>query len=84
MDVCAGGTIRSGSNTITFTNDRNAVCTITSCTMPGFPVPTSIPAKQGSNPGSKTVNLSQPAQVGNYPYTADCCDVATGPAIKVD
>ncbi len=83
MDVCAGGTIDAGANTITLTNNHRVACNITSCSMPGFPVPTQVPAKQGSTAGSTVVTLSSPATCGDYPYTPDCCDQGTPPAIKV-
>ena len=84
MDICAGGTINAGVNTITFTNHHTAQCTITSCTMPGWPTTDPVvPGKQGSTPGSKVVNLSTPATVGSYTYTPDCCDQGTDPVIKV-
>ena len=84
MDMCAGGTVSAGVNSISFTNNHNAACTITSCTMPGWPATNPvIPARQGSTPGSGVVQLSQPAAVGTYTYTPNCCDQGTGPQIKV-
>ena len=87
MDVCAGGTISIGTASITFTNDHNVVCNITSCALPGFPsIPPNVqvPAKVGSQAGSKTVILNPPPSVaGSYSYTPDCCDQAGPPVIKV-
>jgi hypothetical protein len=55
--------------------------------LPGFPtIPPNVvvPAKVGSQPGTKTVQLSPPPTVaGDYPYTPDCCDKETNPVIKV-
>jgi hypothetical protein len=83
MDVCAGGSISVGATSITFTNNRPVACKITSCELPGFPVPVVVPAKVGSQPGTATVTLNPPATVkGDYKYTADCCD-KTNPVIKV-
>jgi hypothetical protein len=84
MDICAGGTISAGATSITFTNHHAEACTITGCSMPGWPtVPPQIPGKQGSNPGTGVVNLSVAAQPGNYPYTPDCCPQGGAPVIKV-
>ena len=84
MDVCAGGTISIGDNSITFTNDHREQCTITSCDMPGWPTTDPvIPGRQGSTPGTGIVYLTEPAQAGTYDYTPDCCDQETGPQIKV-
>jgi hypothetical protein len=87
MDICAGGTINSGSTSITFTNNHHVPCNITSCSLPGFPaIPpiVVVPARVGSNPGTKTVPLNPPPTVKrDYPYTPDCCDKETGPVIKV-
>jgi hypothetical protein len=87
MDICAGGTINSGATSITFTNNHAVPCNITSCSLPGFPtIPPNVvvPARVGSQPGTKTVQLDPPPTVkGDYPYTADCCDQLTGPVIKV-
>ena len=84
MDICAGGTVSVGVNSISFTNHHSADCTITSCNMPGWPTTDPvIPKKVGSTPGTGTVQLSQSATVGTYPYTPNCCDQQTPPAIKV-
>lgn len=84
MDICAGGTIDAGATSITFTNNHNQQCTITSCNMPGWPTqPPVIPARSGSTPGTGVVNLSTPAQIGTYNYTPNCCDELTAPQIKV-
>ncbi len=51
MDVCDGGTINSGSTSITFTNNKTSSCTITSCTLAGWPTTDPVvPAKQGLRP----------------------------------
>jgi hypothetical protein len=84
MDICNGGTISAGSSSITFTNDHAEACTITSCTIAGWPATDPvIPAKQGSTPGSKTVQLSVAAAVGSYTYVASCCSKRNNPVIKV-
>jgi hypothetical protein len=87
MDVCAGGTINKGASSITFTNDHPVACNITSCSLPGFPtIPPNVvvPAKVGSRPGTKPVQLNPPPTVaGDYPYSPDCCDKETNPVIKV-
>ncbi len=84
MDVCAGGTINAGATTVTFENHHPESCTISGCTMPGWPTSDPVvPAQQGGHPGTLTVQLSQPAVVGDYPYTASCCKKRTGPQIKV-
>jgi hypothetical protein len=84
MDVCGGGTISVGATSISFTNDHTEPCTLSDCTLPGWPTTNPvIPAKQGSTPGTGTVPLSTPATAGDYPYTASCCKKRTGPQIKV-
>jgi len=84
MDICAGGTVSVGVNSISFTNDHHEECTITSCDMPGWPTTDPvIPGRQGSTPGTGVVYLSQPATAGTYDYTSDCCDQDTNPTIKV-
>lgn len=84
MDICAGGTINAGATSITFTNHHMEQCTITSCGLPGWPTtPPVVPGKQGNNPGTKVVDLTTPATVGNYPYTPNCCPQAGSPEIKV-
>lgn len=84
MDICAGGIIGIGAQSITFTNDHKEDCTITSCDMPGWPTKDPvIPKKQGSTPGTGVVHLSQPATTGKYPYTPTCCDQGNDPVIKV-
>jgi hypothetical protein len=84
MDICGGGTISVGANSINFTNDHTEACTITSCTLAGWPTTDPvIAAKQGSTPGSGTVNLSVPATAGTYTYTPNCCRKRNNPQIKV-
>jgi hypothetical protein len=87
MDICAGGTISIGATSITFTNNHTVPCNITSCNLPGFPsIPPNVqvPARVGSQPGTKTVTLNPPPTVaGTYTYTPDCCDQGTPPQIKV-
>ncbi len=85
MDICAGGTVSVGTTSISFTNNHQQ-CTITSCTMPGWPTTAPvIPGKQGSTPGTGTVQLSIPAAAGGpYTYTPDCCKKETNPTIKVE
>lgn len=84
MDVCAGGTISVGANSVTFENHHTEACTISGCTMPGWPTTNPVvPAKSGDTPGTLTVDLSTRAVKGDYPYTASCCRKKTGPAIKV-
>ena len=81
MDICAGGSISVGATSITFKNDHNVDCTITSCELPGFPPPpVVIPAKS-----TRTVPLNPPPTVkGDYEYTPDCCGKKeTNPVIKV-
>ena len=87
MDICAGGTISIGTTSITFTNNHTVACNITSCNLPGFPtIPPNVqvPARVGSQAGSKTVTLNPPPSVaGTYTYAPDCCDPGTPPEIKV-
>jgi hypothetical protein len=87
MDVCAGGTINAGATSITFTNNHTVPCNITSCSLPGFPTippPVVVPARVGSQHGTKTVPLNPPPTVkDDYPYTPDCCHKETNPVIKV-
>ena len=84
MDICGGGTIGVGATSISFTNDHTESCTISGCTMPGWPTTDPvIPAKQGPTPGSGTVNLSAPATAGEYSYSPSCCKKRTDPTIKV-
>jgi len=43
-----------------------------------------VPAKVGSQPGTKRVPLTPPPMVkGDYEYTPDCGNQETNPAIKV-
>ena len=85
MDVCDGGTINSGSTSVSFTNNKTQACTITSCTLAGWPTTDPVvPAKQGTTPGSLVVQLSVAAQVGTYTYTPNCCAKRTNPTIKVE
>ena len=85
MDICAGGTISVGANSITFTNDHSVECTITTCTMPGWPTkPPVIPKRENGIPGSGIVYLTKPATKGKYSYTPDCCGKQTDPQIKVE
>lgn len=84
MDVCAGGTISVGANSVTFENHHTETCTLSGCDMPGWPTTDPVvPAKSGETPGTLIVNLSTPAVAGNYPYSASCCKKRTGPEIKV-
>jgi hypothetical protein len=84
MDICGGGTVNAGVTSISFTNHHDVQCTITSCDMPGWPTTDPvIPKKEGSTPGTGTVQLSQPATVGSYTYTPDCCPQGGAPVIKV-
>jgi hypothetical protein len=84
MDICAGGSINVGATSITFTNDHKVECKITSCELPGFPPNVVVPAKVGSHPGTKTVQLNPPPTVkGDYEYTPNCCGKETNPVIKV-
>ncbi len=84
MDVCAGGKVSPGATSITFTNNHPEQCTITSCDMPGWPTTDPvISGRQNSNPGTGTVDLTQPASVGTYTYIPNCCRKKTNPTIKV-
>jgi hypothetical protein len=87
MNVCAGGSISVGATSIIFTNHHPVECKITSCDLPGFPpIPPDVvvPAKVGSHPGTKTVQLNPPPMAkGDYEYTPDCCGKETNPVIKV-
>jgi len=85
MDICAGGTVSIGATSISFTNDHPEQCTITSCDMPGWPTTDPIiPGRQGSTPGTGTVQLSTPAVAGGpYTYTPGCCKKRTAPVIRV-
>jgi hypothetical protein len=79
MDICGGGTVGVGATSISFTNDHNEDCTITSCTLPGWPTTDPVITAKSTQP----VNLTQPATAGDYTYTPSCCRKRTNPVIKV-
>jgi hypothetical protein len=80
MDICAGGTVSVGANSISFTNNHNENCTITSCSMPGWP--TTAPVITAKT--TQSVPLSTPAAAGGpYTYTPNCCTKRTDPQIRV-
>ncbi len=79
MDICAGGTISIGATSISFTNNHDEDCTITSCTMAGWP--TTAPVI--THKQTQSVPLSTPATKGDYTYTPNCCKKRTDPTIKV-
>ena len=79
MDIRAGGTISVGAASIAFTNNHNEDCTITSCTIAGWPTTPPVITKKTT----QSVPLSTPATTGDYTYTPDCCGKRTNPVIKV-
>ena len=84
MDICKGGTIRSGATSITFTNHHPAACTITNCTLPGCPaIDPVVPAEQNGVPGKLVVQLVVVVQKGTYKYNASCCKKGANPQIQI-
>jgi hypothetical protein len=85
MDVCAGGTISKNDTSISFVNHHEEACTLSGCTMPGWPTTNPVvPAKSNGVDGTLTVPLSTPATVGSYSYSGSCCGGKRGaPVIKV-
>jgi len=79
MDICAGGTVSVGATSISFTNNHNENCTITSCTIAGWPTTDPVIAAKTT----QSVPLSTPATAGDYTYTPNCCTKRTDPIIKV-
>jgi len=84
MDVCAGGTISTTTNSITFVNHHPEPCDLGSCDLPGWPTTDPVvPAAANGVAGTLTLQLSPPTAKGGYPYSPDCCDDETNPQIKV-
>jgi len=84
MDVCAGGTISTTTNSITFENHHPQPCNLGSCTIPGWPTPNPVvPARANGVAGTWILQLSPPIPKNDYPYHPNCCDKQTDPAIKV-
>jgi hypothetical protein len=84
MDICKGGTVAPGATSITFTNHHPVACTITSCTLPGWPAAAPVvPAEKNGVPGELTVQLVAIVQPGTYIYTASCCKKGSSMPIKV-
>jgi hypothetical protein len=82
IDVCAGGTASAGSTTITFTNDHNSQCTITGLgDLLDCGDSFTVPARSGSNAGTRTCNISAGASTGSYTYSANVCTQAGNPVI---
>lgn len=83
MDVCEGGTVRTGGTSITFTSHHPVPCTITGCKMPGWPAKKpAVPAEHNGVSGTLTVQLAAIVPPGTYPYQASCC-TESHPVIKV-
>jgi hypothetical protein len=84
MDVCAGGTISTSTSSITFVNHHPVACTLSGCTLPGWPTTNPVvPAQANGQAGTLTVGLRPPLPTGDYPYSASCCSKETNPTIKV-
>ncbi len=96
VPVCTGGTIASGSTSITFTNsDDDNAFTINTPTdssgnqMPGWPAPPQQApqigaAPQGGGDSTKIVQLNSRAVLGTYNYTTTpTCPEGTPPKIVV-
>jgi hypothetical protein len=84
MDVCGGGTISTTTSSITFDNNHPEACTLSGCTLPGWPTTDPVvPARANGTDGTLVVNLSPPLSVGDYSYSASCCRKRTDPVIKV-
>ena len=84
MDVCGGGTISTTTSSITFVNNHPEACTLSGCTLPGWPTTDPVvPARANGTDGTLVVNLSPPLPTGDYPYSASCCKKRTDPVIKV-
>lgn len=85
LPLCSGGTIDANVTSIYFKNTSGTNCTITSCTMPGWP---STPP-QIQNGTTSAVAISIPAKKGGGPYTyvldanCNCGGPETNPTIKV-
>ena len=84
MDVCGGGTISTTTSSITFENNHPEACTLSGCTLPGWPTTDPVvPARANGTDGTLVVDLSPPLSVGDYSYNASCCRKRTDPVIKV-
>jgi len=84
MDVCGGGTISTTTSSITFENNHPEACTLSGCTLPGWPTTDPVvPARANGTDGTLVVDLSPPLSVGDYSYGASCCRKRTDPVIKV-
>jgi hypothetical protein len=86
LPLCDGGTVDANVTSIYFKNTTGTNCTITSCTMPGWPS-TAQPVPKGT---TAVVTLTVPAKKGGGPYeyvldaNCNCGGPETNPTIKVD
>jgi hypothetical protein len=52
MDVCGGGTISTTTSSITFENNHPEACTLSGCTLPGWPTTDPVvPARANGTDG---------------------------------
>ena len=59
MDVCGGGTISTTTSSITFENNHPEACTLSGCTLPGWPTTDPVvPARANGMDGTLVVDLS--------------------------
>jgi hypothetical protein len=82
FDVCAGATASAGSTTLTFTNNRPTVCTITGLgNLVDCGNSFTVPAQSGGNAGTKTCTIQANAATGSYSYSASVCPQGGNPVI---
>lgn len=80
---CADGGSASQGETFEFENHSEEVCTIGSCSTFLTQSSYSVPAKNGTTPGSVSASVQSNIANGSYDYTASCRKKRGNPQIHI-